>query len=226
MIIDHIGVIYEGVWQDELVTSLRVIGRLAYPLFAYSIVMGLMNTKDLRKYYLRLLLIGLISQPVYIIFTNLNWWQFNAILSFSFHLIWIYFLNEALQNKNRRNISLAIMSFISIGALSYLNIPEYGLYGFSLITWIYLIMNQKLIKDTLIKKSIFFVGFYFITLIWPYLSPRRGLLQVFALGSGLIMFNNLIDNKKYSATWFKYFFYLIYPVHMLILYFIRELFIK
>ncbi len=65
MVIDHIGVIfYPGV------TWLRVIGRIALPLFAWGIAIGAEHTRNIRKYALRLFIMIFISQPFYMLALN------------------------------------------------------------------------------------------------------------------------------------------------------------
>ena len=62
MTIDHIGLI---LYPEYIV--LRYIGRLAFPLFAYLLILGMESTRSVMKYFLRLFSFALISQtPFYI----------------------------------------------------------------------------------------------------------------------------------------------------------------
>ncbi len=60
MLIDHVGFLYypSALW-------LRIIGRLAFPIFAFLIARGYRYTSDKRKYMLRLFVFGIISQIPY-----------------------------------------------------------------------------------------------------------------------------------------------------------------
>ena len=49
------------------IPEMRLIGRLAFPLFAYGIAAGAVYTKDGTKYLSRIVLLALISQPLYAI---------------------------------------------------------------------------------------------------------------------------------------------------------------
>lgn len=60
MFIDH-----AGKMLFPLVPEMRMIGRLAFPMFAYCIAVGAVYTRDPMKYLSRLVLLALISQPLY-----------------------------------------------------------------------------------------------------------------------------------------------------------------
>ncbi|MBW7458077.1 TraX family protein [Paenibacillus sepulcri] len=57
MLIDHLGVTF---FKD--LTILRVIGRIAFPIYAYCIVLGYKRTSNMKLYMRRLFWIALISQ--------------------------------------------------------------------------------------------------------------------------------------------------------------------
>ena len=59
MFIDHAGKMF----FPKLIV-LRIIGRLAFPVFAYSLAMGIIYTRDDVKYLSRVVLLALISQPL------------------------------------------------------------------------------------------------------------------------------------------------------------------
>lgn len=62
MFIDH-----AGKMLFPHVPEMRLIGRLAFPLFAYGIAVGAVYTRDPIKYLSRIVLLALISQPLYAI---------------------------------------------------------------------------------------------------------------------------------------------------------------
>lgn len=62
MLIDHIG----GAFFPE-VGWFRWIGRLAFPIFCYCMTVGLLYTRDIKKYLFRLGLFAVISQPFYVL---------------------------------------------------------------------------------------------------------------------------------------------------------------
>ena len=69
MVIDHaaVGLIEQselasGVAWSLCGTAMRLVGRVAFPLFAFMIAEGAAHTRDRRRYALRLLLLAVISE--------------------------------------------------------------------------------------------------------------------------------------------------------------------
>ena len=63
MLIDHVAY----AWEIDRVSGLaylamRIIGRFAFPIFAYMIAVGARHTHDIKKYLLRLFVFALVSE--------------------------------------------------------------------------------------------------------------------------------------------------------------------
>lgn len=74
MICDHMGVAY-----FPHTTELRIIGRMALPLYAWCLVVGSEYTHNPLKYALRLLIIGVISQPLNMMALDNSWSHLNIL---------------------------------------------------------------------------------------------------------------------------------------------------
>lgn len=57
MLVDHVGLVF---FSEH--TGWRLIGRLAFPLYAYGIVQGYHYTRDVRRYLIRLAVLAVVSQ--------------------------------------------------------------------------------------------------------------------------------------------------------------------
>src|SRR5665647_595361 len=64
MIIDHIGYYLGFLMPEPVVIGLRLIGRLSFPIFAYSIALGFLRTKNRTRYFWRMFLFSCITQAV------------------------------------------------------------------------------------------------------------------------------------------------------------------
>lgn len=89
MFVDHSGkMLFPGVQE------MRALGRIAYPLYCWCLVVGFHYTRSVPKYILRLLAIGLISQPLYMLALNHTWHEFNIFLTLMIGLAAIWSIRE------------------------------------------------------------------------------------------------------------------------------------
>ena len=66
MTCDHLSYLIFGKFS-----FLNLIGRIAFPIFAYQITEGYTHTSNLKRYFLRLFVFALISQAPFMLFTSL-----------------------------------------------------------------------------------------------------------------------------------------------------------
>ncbi len=77
MLIDHIGYLMGTVPNTSpalqtLAFLCRMVGRIAFPIFAFQIAQGYRKTSNVYKYGLRLLILAVVSQIPYALFRNAN----------------------------------------------------------------------------------------------------------------------------------------------------------
>ena len=65
MFIDHSG----KVLFDNM-TEMRTLGRIAFPIYVWCMIVGFSRTRNITRYLMRVLLVGLISQPLYLFALN------------------------------------------------------------------------------------------------------------------------------------------------------------
>lgn len=203
MFIDHIGYAIFGKFS-----FFNYIGRIAFPIFAFQISEGYIHTRNLKKYFLRLFIFALISQIPFMLFYNLVSDQFSLNIFFTLLLglacIYIY-------DKSKYKF-LSIIASIAIAFIAEVSHCDYGFYGVAIIFIFYLF------KNNISKASIAFI----IATTIKYLIPiiKYGLydaylyLLIFTLIP--IIFISLYNGKKGKDT--KYFLYLFYPIHLLLIY--------
>ncbi|KJS23357.1 MAG: hypothetical protein VR72_01620 [Clostridiaceae bacterium BRH_c20a] len=188
MTIDHIGWLF----FPEL-TLLRIIGRFAFPIFAYQITLGYQKTKNIYDYMLRLFVFSIISQIPYMLLTD----GLNIFFTLLIGLIMIYL-------KDKTN---TIVGFFPL-VLTYITDFDYGVYGLLVIYGFYIF------KDNKFKLAI---SMAFLTIIFSiyYRIPT----QAFSMLALPLIFYEF----KKGITINKYAFYSYYPLHLLILGLIRNL---
>jgi hypothetical protein len=126
MIIDHAGVLLSYVWDTYY---LRVIGRVAFPVYAFLIAEGCRKTRNIRKYLMRLGIFALASEVPFDLFLfGRVYYLESQNIFFTLFLgaaaIWAY--NTAL-----KKLPLVVCVFVCIpfAFLAYLMRTDYGAYG-------------------------------------------------------------------------------------------------
>lgn len=185
MVVDHVGVIlYPGA------IFLRVIGRLAFPIFAYYLTQGYIYTSNFKKYVLRLFAFAVVTQVPFFIATHIK--VLNIFFTLLLGLLAIH------AYEKRKYPLLGLIIFLSI------IIPiDYSVYGILTVLAFHIFQKKEFILRAQVAVNI--LGFFL-------LSPW----QVFGLlGSGLALYypKNL---PKLQLN--KYFFYFFYPIHLVIIY--------
>ncbi len=187
MLIDHIGYIF---FPEHII--LRIMGRIAFPIFAYHISVGYIHTKDIKRYILRLFIFGAISQiPYRMLFQG----GLNIFFTLLLGLVCIYALDH------HRYILLILFALLPL----FLNF-EYGYYGLALIIIFHLTKNSK-------NLSILGIG---LINLWYFLSNNYS-IQIFSILALLPIYTPL----KIDIRWNKYIFYVFYPMHIVILYYLK-----
>ena len=62
MFIDHSGKVFFNNASD-----MRLLGRIAFPVYVWCMIVGFSRTRSVPRYLLRVLLVGLVSQPFYVL---------------------------------------------------------------------------------------------------------------------------------------------------------------
>lgn len=211
MIIDHIGMFFIPITSGILGIIFRIFGRLAAPIFFYSLAEGYNYTHSKKKYGLRLLLFAIISQIPYSfahygkIFTT----DFNVIFTFllSFIMLLVY---EKIENNLLKWISIILLIALS-------SLCDWGIIGPLFVLLFYLNKSSK--NQITIWYSIVTLIMVFGNIIFLISNGYHWYGELWQLG--LFMFIPILymyDNKKIKTNNFnKWLFYIFYPLHFLII---------
>ena len=197
MTLDHIGVqMFPGVlW-------LRIVGRLAFPIYAYMIAEGCAHTRNRRKYLLQMSGLALLCQLVdFFAMGSL----FQCILvTFTLSILLIY----ACDTGSRPLTALALLgvAFVTV-ALPRL-LPgtdfaiDYGFFGVLVPVAVYLGKTHR--------EKLLFMAFTLAALAWSF-----GGIQWYSLAALLPL---ALYGGQRGKRRMKWLFYLYYPLHLAAIY--------
>ncbi len=193
MLIDHIGVVF---FPQFLI--FRIIGRLAFPLFAWGIAMGYSRTKNFSKYSQRVLLLALISQPFFMLALGSD--NLNICFTLFLGLMSIHFYEKI--SNNYYNVLILVAIILSPLLLGV----EYGVFGVLSILFFYIFKDNILL---LTSQSV---------LLFAWVAIKKSvILHILSLPALFIIcyFN------KYDYKINRYFQYSFYPAHLFLIYIIN-----
>lgn len=225
MLIDHIGAAVLGrmLWNDKgylnsgmlwyenrlsvIYTMTRLIGRLAFPIFCFLLVEGFEHTHNKKRYMLRLGIFALVSEiPFDLVFNNkiLEFSSQNVFFTLFIGFLTMYFYqmieeNYRLNYMNRILLGLGAVA-LGMGAAQLIR-SDYGGAGVFCIMMLYLFQKKKVIQTAAGVCT-------FAVIFFPSELPAVAAFIP-------IWFYNGKRGKQ-----LKYFFYIFYPAHLLILYLI------
>ncbi|HEY4035600.1 MAG TPA: TraX family protein [Ktedonobacteraceae bacterium] len=242
MVIDHVGLFF-----FPQILLFRIVGRLAFPLFAWLIANGAYYSKNTKQYLVRLLFFALVAQMPFIVINRLvdpSFWALNILFTLFLGLAAIVLIQ-----KSKNIVVSLLIVIVSTLIASILNV-EYGAMGVLAIIVFYLSFTN--FKKMIILQICIFT-FFSITPIVFLIALTKGVNPVVSaislplclpseisaclkmsfifspnfivqsliepLGLFSLIFVAFYSNQEGRKM--KYFFYCFYPIHLTILYFIK-----
>ena len=219
MLLDHLGACvievyilngrgtspYKGFWRLPNATIdtillldqiLRGVGRIAFPIFCFLLVEGFCHTRDVKKYALRLGIFCLISEvPFDLAFlgTPVYLLYQNVFFTLLLGLLGIWALEYFAGEKR----FLGTLIALALAALAGLLHTDYGTFGVAFIEVLYLLRERKALRTAAGILCLMLYG-----------------------GSEVIGALAFIPISLYNGTRGRqprYFFYVFYPAHLLLL---------
>lgn len=253
ILLDHIGYFFVPAYgnTETLFWILRGIGRLGFPLYAFFIVEGIIYSRNIPKYLLKILALAL----------GITLFQ---IIAFFSPLKDYFYINEAynifltlftgastvayFHLKKYKHVYLLIPLLLMIitnsvglfvpGTWHILLVNEYRIYGIAIILGFYLarrmtprikemiFVNYQGEKNSFntseynqkINNYLSSISLLFVNLVWYILSVTNEIVpfdgfQTYSIFAGVLI---LVYNgtKGYQPVWFRWFYYLYYPLHL------------
>lgn len=203
MLIDHIGAVFMP-WEY----SLRVIGRIAFPIYCFLLAEGAHYTKNPWKYGLRLFIGMLLSEiPFDLALKNGLTWRSQSVMV---TLLLGFLAVEAIQFLKYDILKLAVAVVACV--LAEMLHTDYGGFGVLLI----ILLSQtrgRLWLQTILLALVCWMMNSFRLQIGGYRIP----IEIFAVAAMIPI--ALYSGKKGTANKaIQWAFYLFYPVHLTIIY--------
>ncbi len=203
MAIDHVGLELCGNFLP-----MRLIGRLAMPIFAFLIAEGCRYTKNKRRHFFEVFLLGVFCQAVSFAGGRV---KLNILLTFSVSILLIYITELAMRDKRFIPVPIILVGGLYIALtkiLSPLGIGfDYGFFGIILPVLTFIPKN----------KWLKFIAFAFGLVILCRFAGRFQIYSMFAL-IPVFFYNG--ERGKFK---FKYAFYVFYPLHLFIIFAIKQI---
>lgn len=217
MFIDHCAaVLVEAGWISGLravsyneYLILRGIGRLAFPIYCFLLVEGMLHTRNVKKYLLRMVVFALISELPFDLAFRRTFFTLkyqNVFFTLFFGLLALSQWRWLTQKKDFRAAwwrqALGMLFIAALAGLAELCHTDYSWQGVIVISMMYLLRSLPVPRDL-------------------------GMLAVLCTSSilELAAFPDVVLLRMYNGErgrQNKYFFYFFYPAHLLILAGIRR----
>lgn len=227
MVMDHAGKMF-----FPQLGWMRIVGRLAFPIYAYCIAVGCVYTRSPLKYALRVLLLALISQPIYCLALShvtapmreavaagvtipgaITWYgeslkNANILFTLLVGILLIWSLKE------KKYIAAGAVTLFTWYASNYLN---YGWRGVALMVLFYALIDRPL-------ASLCWVGGF---MLW-WAAQSGGAYRLFTFSFNIQVFALLALPLIYIPTKTgvklpKWAFYLFYPLHLAAIYLLIQM---
>lgn len=204
MLLDHTGAVF---FPDH--AAFHIVGRLAFPLFCYCTFVGAMHTHDVRKYLLRLGACAVFSQLPYVLAFQAtpaamaeNWYYPNVIFTLFAAVVLVLGLR-------RRTWWLIALT----AAVMLLAPLDYGYDALILMLLFYLLRDKPL--PACLLTTAYLASAFFTASDGTILGLSFGVQGCAAFSVPLIFHETGLHPRVN-----KYFFYVFYPAHLFLLYFI------
>lgn len=197
MLVDHIAATAQLPYG--LYVVMRSIGRLSFPLFAFVLVEGFIHTRNRKRYLVRIFVFALITEVCFDLAFYQSWFDFShQNVLFTFLISLFVLLGYERSHDKVLGIVLVLLGMYVALILK----TDYDLFGILIIFNFY--YNRNRVKHLVLFHTV--INLFMALLFTP--------IQLFAVFSLPLI--TLYNGKKGKGM--KYFFYIFYPGHLLLLY--------
>ena len=194
MLIDHIAYYY-GCDNPYLYELMRTVGRIAFPTFAFLLAEGFVHTRNRQQYLISLFAFALLSEIPWMLLNHDG--SHNVIFTLLAGILGLHVI------ENSRSRWITAICITLIGLATIFSDTDYSWRGFGLVLIFYMFRGRPELQTLFSIPLMYEYGIMGVlvafSVIWLY-NGERGFIQ--------------------GKAW-KYAFYAFYPVHLMMIYYLR-----
>ena len=225
MLLDHIAYLfqkffYNYTWGFALVFVFRTLGRITAPVMSWFLVQGFIHTSSKKRYALRLFIFAIISQFPYALIHRSSgaMAQVNVIYTLLLSFLMLCLLESRLEAVPKWTLIFVLMAFSIFGDWAFF-LPV-------MVLCFYFLRDNK--KYLLIFYSILSLLVLVSDITILCLKGYHWYLELWQAGMFLFipLYLSYYGQAGSRAGFHKWFFYVFYPLHLLILWGLFTAFVK
>ena len=215
MTIDHIAdLLYPGMPNIFISNVMHIIGRLTAPIMFFFICEGYHYTKDVKKYISRLFIFALISHFAYCFAFGINFIPFSTgnifnQTSIMWTLAWAVVALHIVHGKNNLKEWQKWLLIILINLITFSS----DFSRIAVMTILFMYDRRGNLKSQMISMMAWLSLYALISYL--FVSKTYGLIAMTAILVYPLLKN--YNGQRGKVKWLKWFFYLYYPLHLIII---------
>ncbi|GHV16461.1 conjugal transfer protein TraX [Clostridia bacterium] len=216
MLIDHATLTFVP-YGTTLYWAGRSVGRLAFPIFAFLLAEGFFYTRDAKKYLLRLAAFAVISEVPFDLLVSgraFDWGYQNVFVTLALSLLGLYLFDGFAASNDK---APALLTLLATGVAAQIFEADYGALGVLTVFVFYFFRGDRL------KMPLGLIGVVLLSVLLRVVDANlrvttSALITLFEVGAlAPILWYAVKRRKGYTRQGVKWFFYVFYPAHMLVL---------
>ena len=215
MTIDHIAdLLYPGMPSIFISNVMHIIGRLTAPIMFFFICEGYHYTKDVKKYISRLFIFALISHFAYCFAFGINFIPFSTgnifnQTSIMWTLAWAVVALHIVHGKNNLKEWQKWLLIVLINLITFSS----DFSSIAVMTILFMYDRRGNLKSQMICMMAWLSLYALISYL--FVSKTYGLIAMTAILVYPLLKN--YNGQRGKVKWLKWFFYLYYPLHLIII---------
>lgn len=205
MVLDHVG---DNFFPDQV--WMRVLGRIAMPIFAFCISEGFAHTHDRQRYLMRMGIFALVSEVPFDLVTAgvpLEFSHQNIMFTFFWAILGLMLFERiAGEGAPKSRMAAGYIMLAVFTMTSVLLGLDYNMLGCGLIFVFYLLRERGILIATA-AAAVFHVALRNVGIYW----------------FGLLGFLPILSYNGQRGRGLKWLFYLFYPGHLLLIWLVRTM---